>query len=200
MKRSPKPAHTKQDRRVGRTRHRLVTTLRQLLQQKLLTKITVQDVLDNAGVSRSTFYAHFDDIEDLFLTDLDEFLERVATGLTRIGEKSERLAPVREFFAHVGEAQQIRLALARSDRLLEFWELAREHFARGIKSRMAELSGSDALSRTDRDILAHALAGALIAQLEWWNRHRTQISADQMDRWFHRLAWASIRTAGTDKT
>jgi len=176
-----------------------MTTVRQLLQQTPLTKITVQNVLDKASISRSTFYAHFDDIEDLFLTDLDEFLERVATGLTRIGEKSQRLAPVREFFAHVGEAEQIRLALARSDRLLEFWELAREHFARGIKSRLAEVSGSRVLSKTERDVMAHALAGALKAQLEWWNRRRTQISADQMDVWFHRLAWASIEAATGDK-
>ena len=199
MARSSKPAHAKPDRRVGRTRQRLQTTLRQLLQQKPLAKITVQDVLDNAGVSRSTFYAHFDDIEDLLLSDLDEFLQRVATDLSRIGEKSERLVPVREFFAHVGQAQQIRLALARSDRLLDFWELAREHFARGIESRLTEMTRLNTMSKVERNVLAHALAGAMIAQLEWWNHHRTKISAEQMDVWFHRLAWASIRAAGGEE-
>ena len=200
MARSSKPPHAKQDRRVGRTRHRLVTALRQLFQQKPLTAITVQDVLEHAGVSRSTFYAHFDNVEDVFLTDMDEFLQRVATSLTGRGDESERLAPVREFFAHVGEAEQIRLALTRSDRLLDFWEMAREHFARGIKGRLAEVSRSKALSKTEREIFAHALAGALIAQMEWWSRHRTQISAERMDRWFHRLAWASISAAAGDKT
>jgi AcrR family transcriptional regulator len=199
MTRSSKKAHAKQDRRVGRTRHRLVTTLRQLFQEKPLTAITVQDVLDNSGVSRSTFYAHFDDIEDLFLTDMDEFLERVATGLTGAGDKSERLAPVREFFTHVGDARHMRLALARSDRLLDFFELARVHFARGIESRLAEVAGSKVLPETERAVLAHALAGALIAQLEWWNHHRTNISAERMDAWFHRLAWAGIRAAADDK-
>ncbi len=196
---SSKTAHLKQDRRVGRTRHRLVTTLRQLFQEKPLTAITVQDVLDHSGVSRSTFYAHFDDIEDLFLTDVDEFLERVATGLTRAGDKSERLAPVREFFTHVGDARQMRLALARSDRLLDFFELARAHFARGIESRLAEMARSKLLPATERAVLAHALAGALIAQLEWWNHHRTKISAERMDGWFHRLAWASIRATADDQ-
>ena len=196
---SSKTAHAKQDRRVGRTRHRLVTTLRGLMQQKPLTAITVQDVLDNSGVSRSTFYAHFDDIEDLFLTDMDEFLEWVAMGLTRAGDKSERLAPVREFFTHVGDAQQIRLALARSNRLLDFFELARAHFARGIESRLAEIASSKLFPVTERAVLAHALAGALIAQLEWWNQHRSKASADQMDIWFHRLAWAGIRGAAGDK-
>jgi len=199
MTESSKTAHAKQDRRVERTRHRLVTTLRRLMQEKPLTAITVQDVLNNSGVSRSTFYSHFDDIEDLFLTDMDEFLEAVAMALTRAGDKSERLAPVREFFTHVGGAEQIQLALARSDRLLDFFELARAHFARGIESRLAEVARSKVLPETERAVLAHALGGALIAQLEWWNHHRAKISAERMDVWFHRFAWASIRAAGNAK-
>jgi AcrR family transcriptional regulator len=199
MTASTKTAHAKQDRRVGRTRHTLVTSLRGLIQQKPLTSITVQDVLDHSGVSRSTFYAHFDDIEDLFLTDMDEFLERVAMGLTRADNNSERLAPVQEFFTHVGGAENMRLALARSDRLLDFFELARGHFARGIESRLSQLVRAKLLPQTERAVLAHGLAGALIAQLEWWINHRSKVSAQQMDVWFHRLAWASIRAAQDDR-
>ena len=109
----------------------LQVALRRLMQQKALHSIRVQDVLDEAGVSRSAFYAHFSSTQDLLLADMDEFLEMIATHFCGV-ERSERIVPVREFFAHVGEAAQIRAALVRSGRLSDFYDLAREHFARGI--------------------------------------------------------------------
>src|SRR4051794_24642300 len=84
----------KEDRRVRRTRDRLGDALVELLIQKPFDDITVQEVLDRAGVSRSTFYTHFRDKNDLFLSDSDEFLEGMATALSRFGDKSERVAPV----------------------------------------------------------------------------------------------------------
>jgi AcrR family transcriptional regulator len=115
------------------------------MQEKPLSKISVQDVLNRAHVSRSAFYAHYSDKVDLLLTDLDEFLESVATHLSRAADPSERIAVVTEFFAHVAEAEHIRKALARSGRLGDFYDLARQHFARGIERRLKELRRSHRL-------------------------------------------------------
>ena len=93
----------KEDRRVRRTRDKLGDALVELLVQKSFDEITVQDVLDRAGVSRSTFYSHFSDKNDLFFSDADEFLEGMATALSRFGDKSERVAPVQELFAHIAK-------------------------------------------------------------------------------------------------
>src|SRR6478752_2805696 len=86
------------DRRVGRTRARLGTALRKLMRERPLEKISVQDVIELAGVSRSAFYAHYDDKVDLLLSDMDEFLERMAMLLVVRSEQSNRIAPVDEFF------------------------------------------------------------------------------------------------------
>src|SRR5438105_14800338 len=110
----------KTDRRVLRTRDRLGNALIALMQEKPFDSITVQDVLDRAGVGRSTFYVHYRDKDDLFLSDADEFLEAIATMLSRREEKSDRVAPVREFFAHVAEAQQLYTALAEAGRIHDF--------------------------------------------------------------------------------
>jgi len=85
----------KVDQRVRRTRDRLGDALMELLVEKPFEAITVQHVLERAGVSRSTFYAHYRDKNDLFLSDVDEFFESMATALSRFGDKSERVAPVR---------------------------------------------------------------------------------------------------------
>jgi AcrR family transcriptional regulator len=48
----------KADRRVIRTRNLLGNALVRLMQEKPWQEITVQQVLDRAEVSRSTFYTH----------------------------------------------------------------------------------------------------------------------------------------------
>jgi AcrR family transcriptional regulator len=191
MTSQPISRRRKLDSRVRRTRDRLGAALRRLMQQKTLHEITVQDVLNQAGVSRSAFYAHFSSTQDLLLADMDEFLERIATSLCGM-EQTERIVPVREFFSHVGEAEHIRAALVRSDRLSDFFDLAREHFARGIGCRLREIPRARALPKIEREMLAHALAGALLSHLDWWIRQRKRPSAEQMDRKFHALAWAAI--------
>lgn len=47
------------------TKRALENSLKQLLTQKPLNKITIQDITDNCGISRMTFYYHFRDIYDL---------------------------------------------------------------------------------------------------------------------------------------
>ena len=177
----------KADRRVRRTRDRLGQALRKLMEERPLEKISVQDVIELAGVSRSAFYAHYDDKIDLLLSDMDEFLERMAMLLVVRNEQSDRIAPVREFFSHVGEAVEIRGALARSERLQDFFDLAVEHFGRGIEARLRQIKW-----QSGSDLVAHALAGAFIGLLNSWTRTGQRQSAESMDALFHQLVWVGL--------
>ena len=47
------------------TKQALANTLKQLLQKKQITKITINDMTEACGISRMTFYYHFKDIYDL---------------------------------------------------------------------------------------------------------------------------------------
>ena len=47
------------------TKRALVQSLKSLLQQKPLSKITISDITEDCGISRMTFYYHFKDIYDL---------------------------------------------------------------------------------------------------------------------------------------
>ncbi|MGN6733247.1 MAG: TetR/AcrR family transcriptional regulator [Candidatus Binatia bacterium] len=197
----------KADRRVRRTRDRLGQALRKLMEEQPLEKISVQDVIELAGVSRSAFYAHYDDKVDLLLSDMDEFLERMAMLLVVRNEQSDRVAPVSEFFTHVGEAVEIRGALARSERLQDFFDLAVEHFGRGIESRLKQITERDTTQlcqpgprsaakksnrRSGSDLTAHALAGAFIGLLNSWTRTGQKQSPESMDALFHQLVWAGL--------
>jgi AcrR family transcriptional regulator len=183
----------KEDQRVRRTRDRLGDALVELLVQKPFDDITVQNVLDGAGVSRSTFYTHYRDKNDLFLSDAEEFFEGMATALSRFGDKSERVAPVQELFAHVGAARPFYNALVESGRMYDVIQLGQEHFARGIEQRLSEIPRSRAIPSNRRSPIAHGLAGSLFSLLTWWVQRGGTLSPAEMDKLFHRLVWA-----GTD--
>src|SRR6516165_11025185 len=92
----------KPDLRIRRTRSLLSNALVALMQEKAINKITLQEVLDRAVVGRSTFYLHYRNRDDLFLCVLEDGLEMWSTALLRKRERSYRIAPVEEFFMHVG--------------------------------------------------------------------------------------------------
>jgi len=59
----------KVDRRIQRTRQLLDDALIELILEKGYDKITVQNIVDQANVGRSTFFAHYlDKHEDLGVT------------------------------------------------------------------------------------------------------------------------------------
>ncbi len=182
----------KLDARVRRTRDRLGDALITLMQEKSFDDITVQEVLDRAEVSRSTFYTHYSDKDDLFMSDAEEFFEAISTALSVHGDRSDRVAPVMEFFQHVAENRKFVKALAAADMLDANLELARGYFARGIERRLRELPRGRLIPANERPALAFAHAGALLSLLRWWLDREMPESAEKMDELFHRTVWSGV--------
>jgi AcrR family transcriptional regulator len=187
--------YPKLDRRVRRTRDRLGDALVELIQEQPFDSITVQQVLDRAGVSRSTFYVHFRDKQDLFLSDVDDFFEAMATALTRHGDQSHRVAPVRELFSHVADQRDFFAALVRSGKVHDVLELGQAHFARGIAQRLATRPEYRERDAAERQALGEMLAGALVSLLSWWVAHGHERLPGEMDELFHRFVEAGTAPA-----
>ena len=181
----------KTDRRVRRTRDVLGDALVELIREKPFDEITVQQVLDRAGVSRSTFYAHYRDKNDLFLGDVEDFFEMMATHLTRSGEVSNRVAPVRELFGHISQVRDFYAALVAAGLIHDTMELGQGHFARGIEQRLSALCPTGKGLSTQRSAVAYALAGALLSLLSWWIDHGMRTSPAEMDDIYHRMVWSN---------
>ena len=182
----------KTDARVQRTRDALGDALIELMQQKPFDTITVQDVLDRAHVSRSTFYAHYSDKDDLLMSDADEFFQALSMALSQHGDKSDRVFPVREFFAHLSDVQPFFKALVKSGLYQENMELARGHFARGIERRLSELPRSQSIPPHELPAIAFTHAGALLSLLAWWLDRGMRESPAEMDELFHRMVWNGV--------
>ena len=62
------------------TKRALAASLKNLLLQKPLTKITINDIAEDCGISRMTFYYHFKDIYDLVEWTCAEDASRALAG------------------------------------------------------------------------------------------------------------------------
>ena len=56
---------TSLDRRAARSRGLLLDALRELMCERGFERLTTQNIIDRAGVGRATFYAHFENKEEL---------------------------------------------------------------------------------------------------------------------------------------
>jgi len=184
-----KTAARKPDARVQRTRAQLGNALISLIVEKPINDVTVQDVLDRSNVGRSTFYLHYRDMDDLLLSQLEMFCETMSTALSVRKDRSQRVAPVAELFAHIGNQNQIYRVLSDSGHLKDFFELAEGCFARGIERRLTESGSLNRLPQRELAARAAALSGSLLSLLRWWLDRGEKESPEQMDKLFHQLVW-----------
>ena len=180
------------DLRVRRTCERLGSALIALIQEKSIHDVTVQDVLDRASVGRSTFYLHYRDKDDLLLSQLEMFLEMMSTALSVRKEKSNRVAPVAEMFAHIGNENKIYRMPAESGHLHEFFDLAEGYFTRGIQQRLLESGRMKSVPQRELAARAATLAGSLLSLLRWWLDRGEKETPAAMDELFHRMVWNGL--------
>ena len=180
------------DARIRRTHERLGSAMMDLIRQKSMDSISVQEVLDRAAVGRSTFYLYYRDKNDLLLSQLEMFLEHMSTMLSVRNEASDRVAPVTEMFDHVSQQQKAYRGLAESGVLDDFFMLAQGYFERGIERRLSASKRTAGISQAELRARSVALSGSLLALFRWWIDHGAKEPASEVDKLFHRMVWSGM--------
>jgi len=175
------------DPRVERSTQALGEALIALLHERRFGDITVQDILDRAGVGRATFYAHYRNKDDVLHSGYEQLFGYLAEQVDRDVAGGPRLAPVKEFLAHVGGGASVLLAsLEASGKLDELSDLTVDYVADMIKQRMAPVDGAG--PAVPAALLARMLAAAFVEMFRWWLEQRVRETPERMDAVFHAMA------------
>jgi len=176
----------------------LRTALLDLVKEKGFESLSVQEIANRANVGRTTFYAHFDDKEELLLAgfdDLHEHLRRRHGGASaRSLDRSvgpfdfsqalfEHVEAYREVFQAMAGKQSEEAVLVRLKRLL--LDLVRDEVKRALQSRPIE--------GEQREVLVHFIAGALFNLVGWWMDERPSLTPCEMDSAFRQMAESALR-------
>jgi AcrR family transcriptional regulator len=171
------------DRRAARTRVKLHDALLALLAEQGYEAIAVSDICARAGVSRSAFYAHYADKDDLIRGGLDH-LGRLASAPA--GGCDARPAFGVSLLQHARDHAHLHKSLG--DRGLA---IVHDRI-RTILSDLMRGELSSAARETSRDAMPRELAvqyrvGAYMAVIKWWLDGGTRLPAVQVDAMLRRL-------------
>ncbi len=102
-------------RRTQMTRKLFRDALIELLQTKPFQKITVKEICEQADLNRTTFYLHYDDLDQL----LDEIVENFKEGLDRyfppISDETDRINRLNEYISYVKDNYKVFRILMSND-------------------------------------------------------------------------------------
>jgi len=177
------------DLRVRRTRQALVHAFIAAVEEKGYDAVTIQDLLDRAGVGRSTFYAHYRSKDDLHIKSLEGMLVALDACLDKGAAEgaADRVAPVRELFAHVAQVKDFHREIVRA-RVMERHHHAHVAITSRLMKRRLQAAGNGSKPAIPTEVQARAMAGALFALLTWWIESDYPESPERMDEMFH-AAW-----------
>ena len=185
----------KQDRRSQRTRQLISSAMLELLSEKGYEAITVQDILERAGIGRSTFYSHYFDKEDVHASMMEQMLEGMALQLSQRNAGRE-IIPSLELFQHIYRDRPHFQAVAGSGPAGErLWETMQTTLSRIIKQALVS-AGKGKNPAIALPVMSSYLAGAFLNLLKWWVKAGMPYPPEEMDRIFRQLAlpgvWAAL--------
>jgi len=189
-----KPKKKVSDRRTRRTRHKVSGALVDLIKEKRFDDITVQNLIDRAGVGRSTFYSHFRDKEDAFEHQWEAFSHHLADLVKWDQAGRDSFFPVAPLFQHLQEEQSFYQGLVRSGKIEALFKRGVEYLSRDIETALNGRLRSSEIT-VPLPVLSHYLANEFFGLLKWWLDAGMPYTPAAMDQMFHRLVNPTMRSA-----
>lgn len=183
----------KEDRRIRKTKTAIKRAFTELLKQKDLDKITVQDISNSADINRGTFYLHYED-KYMLLTDMENECISEVWSLSQFnkfeGSDPEAIANnfinnnLKSVLQHISDNMDFYhtiLQLNRKSRLEEkIYSL--------IKNNMQKYISIDNEIDGIPEMYFHSyVAGATISTIKYWVQDEDRISVEDLTEHIYKI-------------
>ncbi len=176
------------DRRAQRSRELLTTALTELLQEERYDLISVRDIITRAKVSRSTFYLHFQDKDDLLASSFTIVLSQLYHQPPDT-QLDLRLLPALEMFRHVQSHRALYESVVGGRGLDVLFKAGRDYWGKTLE---ATISAQNAT--VPAPVLITYVTGAFLNLLKWWLDNRLPYPAERMAAMFEELVMPGVRS------
>nr|WP_312580157.1 TetR/AcrR family transcriptional regulator [Sedimentibacter sp.] len=178
------------DRRQKKTREAIFDAFAKILSIKSYSKITVQEIIDEANVGRTTFYAHFETKDallkemctDLFDHVLSDTLSREETHDFSVQKGNTNEIVTHILFHLIDNRRNIMGILT-----CESGELFLGFFKQYLNKLMAAqiIRGIDLNKlKTPEDFLLNHISSSFIGMVQWWIKNNLKESPEQLAEYF----------------
>lgn len=173
-----------QDLRVVKTKNNLKNALIALLKEKPLEKISVTELCKASGITRKTFYLHYESISKLFEEKIEQLLADLESSLlatSKYRQEKERyhLEPqMIHLFQHVYDNQDFYRFMFSPGSSFAYYEMFFKQMRNLMKRSIASMSTLSQVSDFEISYQANAMLGII---MEWYY-HNFQETIDEMNQ------------------
>jgi len=187
---------TKPDRRRLRTQRLLQTALTALMAEKPYEQITIRDILDRANVGRTTFYAHYQDKQDLLLRGVAGMERKpAAPGQRPACLDAPQTISTQAMFTHVSQNKPLHEVMFRNSPEQTLRDKGTAFLYANLTAQLQALTGPGVEPPVPIPLLAHYLTGGLMSLVKWWMDTGRPYSPQEMDALFQQIALPGLRQA-----
>ena len=171
------------DRRVRRTRFAVQSALVHLMIERDYAAITVADIAERADVSRSTFYLHFADKDDV----LRMGAEAARDWALAVAPRDRRFGFSEPLYAHCSDMRPVFRAIAGR----QSWAVM-QHLFTQILGELIRDDLKDAGDALTVDAVVRFVSGAFLSVLTWSMDNERDGDAAEMDRMFRQFVLPGV--------
>lgn len=178
------------DRRQQKTRAAIFNAFIASLGRKNYNNITVQEIIDEANIGRSTFYAHFETKDDLLKELCVELFGHVinsAIGSSHThGLYSDNSAPDSVFchlLQHLEKNHNNILGLLSCESIEIFLRYFKDSLNELVRIQFIDQNRKRNISLPD-DFLVNHISGSFVEMILWWIKGHRKQSPTELDRYF----------------
>lgn len=175
------------DRRQQKTRTSIFNAFSHLLESKHFNNITVQEIIDEANVGRSTFYAHFETKEALLKEMCTEIFNHVFSSKLSV-EKTHDFSNAQNSLEDTLTHILYHLQDSKKDIVIGVLSCeSGELFMRYFKEYLSELFQRylpDGSLHTPTDFMLNHLAGSFAETIKWWIKNNMSYTPEETVHFF----------------
>ncbi|MDY6084467.1 MAG: TetR/AcrR family transcriptional regulator [Dialister sp.] len=180
------------DRRQQKTRAAIFNAFSRLLSKKSYSKITIQEIIDEANIGRSTFYAHFETKDSLLENMCTDLFNHIVEGIMNHDMPTDDHDPAggpHPAFCHL--LQHIKGNTLHSKDLLisESSDIFLRFFKHSLNRLIRAYLFQKRQGKVDvpEDFLLNHISGSFVEMVQWWVQGRMKESPEELGLYFQRV-------------
>ncbi|MCR5263168.1 MAG: TetR/AcrR family transcriptional regulator [Clostridiales bacterium] len=172
------------DQRQKKTRKAIFIAFTRLLENKTYSSLTVQDIIDEADIGRSTFYAHFETKDDLLremCTDIFNhvFSEEIMSEAHHdFSDRNSFRDHITHILYHLKEEQQSIRGIFSGECGDIFLRFFREYLYHVFDSRLTDTGN------VPREYLLNHAVSSFAETVRWWLNDHSGYSPEDISRFY----------------
>jgi len=172
------------DLRIRRTHKLLWKALFELMTQskQKYSSITINQICDLAMVHRTTFYQHFEDKNALLAFGFKQVQEEVS--IAPLSDRLTKPFQVMEQFLHHKELGKILESQMDDEQFINFITYQTREMKIQEDEELLRISNNHTIPF---DLIIEFHSGVITTLSAWWLQNRNEVSAKEMDQYFHAM-------------